>query len=106
MLRYALQPLDCPIRQRCDDSALGDHAVGLAVHNRGWREHVTLYAKENPESLTCAFLDAPSQYARPDLSFTVDRLDEYLYTRRLAERFKTVDFDLKNMIQVADEVCV
>ncbi len=69
-----------------------------------WREHVTLYAKDNPESFNCAFLEAPEECARPDLSFTVDRLDGYLYTRRLAERFKTVDFALKNLIEVADEV--
>ena len=68
-----------------------------------WREHVTLYAKDNPESFACAFLEAPEECARPDLSFTVDRLDEYLYTRRLAECFKTVDFALKNLIEVADE---
>jgi spore coat polysaccharide biosynthesis protein SpsF len=71
-----------------------------------WREHVTLYAKDNPESLACASLEAPPLYARPDLSFTVDSLDEYLYTRRLAERFKTIDFDLKSLIEVADEVSV
>lgn len=71
-----------------------------------WREHVTLYAKDNPQSLPCAFVEAPVECARPDLSFTVDRLDKYLYTRRLAERFKTVDFDLKNLIEVADEVSV
>ena len=69
-----------------------------------WREHVTLYAKDNPESFACAFLEAPEECARPDLSFTIDRLDEYLYTRRLAERLKTVDFALKNLIEVADEV--
>jgi len=68
-----------------------------------WREHVTLYAKDNPESFACAFLEAPAECARPDLSFTVDRLEEYLYTRGLAERFKTVDFALKNLIEVADE---
>jgi len=71
-----------------------------------WREHVTLYAKDNPQTLACAFLTAPEECARPDLSFTVDRLDEYLYTRQLAERFKTVDFDLKNLIEVADEASV
>lgn len=71
-----------------------------------WREHVTLYAKDNPQSLPCAFLQARAEFARPDLSFTVDRLDEYLYTRRLAETFKTVDFDLKNLIEAADEVSV
>jgi hypothetical protein len=36
-------------------------------------------------------------------SFSVDRLDEYPYTRNLAEHLKTVDFDLKNLIKVADK---
>jgi spore coat polysaccharide biosynthesis protein SpsF len=80
--------------------------IDSIAHTSPWREHVTLYAKDNPQSISCAFLEPPLGLARPDLSFTVDRLEEYLYTRRLAERFKTVDFDLKNLIEVADEVSV
>ena len=68
-----------------------------------WREHVTLYAKQNPKVLTCAFLNAPPECRRPDLSFTVDTIDEYLYTRDLAERFSSVDFELKSLIDLADE---
>lgn len=68
-----------------------------------WREHVTLYARQNPKALTCACLEAPAECSRPDLSFTVDTMDEYLYTRDLAERFSTVDFELTNLIEVADE---
>jgi spore coat polysaccharide biosynthesis protein SpsF len=70
------------------------------------REHVTLYAKQNPQVLKTAMLAAPRECSRPDLSFTVDTLNEYLYTRDLAGHFSTIDFDLKNMIAVADEVCV
>jgi spore coat polysaccharide biosynthesis protein SpsF len=66
------------------------------------REHVTLYAKENPQELRCAFLKPDAPFDRPDLSFTVDTLDEYLYARTLAEQFSTTDFELKNLIAVAD----
>jgi len=71
-----------------------------------WREHVTLYAKENPHRVDCAFLDARPGCKRPDLSFTVDELPEYLYARRIADCFDTIDFGLKNLIEVADELPV
>jgi spore coat polysaccharide biosynthesis protein SpsF len=80
--------------------------IDSVANTPSWREHVTLYAKDHPHSLRCAFLEAPPECVRPDLSFTVDRLEEYLYTRRLAASFKTVDFDLKNLIEAADEVSV
>jgi spore coat polysaccharide biosynthesis protein SpsF len=67
-----------------------------------WREHVTLYAKENPHMLSCAFLQAPAGCNRPDVSLTVDTLDEYLHARALASAFSTTDFELKNLIEVAD----
>ena len=70
------------------------------------REHVTLYAKENPQALRTTFLKARPECARPDLTFTIDKLDEYLYTRGLAENFATIDFELKNLIAVADEALV
>ena len=70
------------------------------------REHVTLYAKQNPQALNCAFLAASQDCARPDLSFTVDTLGEYLYTREIAGQFSDIDFELKNLIAVADEVSV
>jgi spore coat polysaccharide biosynthesis protein SpsF len=71
-----------------------------------WREHVTLYAKENSHTLNCAFLNPPPECNRPDLSFTVDELHEYLYTREMAAAFHTIDFGLKNLIELADEVPV
>jgi spore coat polysaccharide biosynthesis protein SpsF len=67
------------------------------------REHVTLFAKENPKAFRCAFLDPRPGCGRADLSFTVDTLDEYLYTRAIAERFPMADFDLKDLIAVADQ---
>jgi len=66
------------------------------------REHVTLYAKENPDAFRAAFLKPPAECERPDLSFTVDKLEEYLYAREIAEQFPTTDFELKNLIAVAD----
>lgn len=66
------------------------------------REHVTLYAKENPEAFRCTFLESRPECRRPDLSFTVDHLVEYLYTREIAEQFPTTDFELKNLIAIAD----
>jgi len=66
------------------------------------REHVTLYAKENPETLRCAFLQARPGCDRHDLSFTVDTLDQYLQARKYAEHFPTTDFDLEHLIAAAD----
>ena len=67
------------------------------------REHVTLYAKEKPEGLRCAFLEPREGCDRPDLSFTVDTLDQYLYARRIAQKFPTTDFTLQSLIAVADQ---
>lgn len=78
---------------------------GIAETSR-LREHVTLYAKENPEMLNCAFLRPRPECARPDLSFTVDEMFEYAYARELAGRFDNSDFRLKDLIAVADECTV
>lgn len=80
--------------------------IDSVAHTAQWREHVTLYAKENPEALNCVFFPAQPEHRRPDLSFTVDHLHEYLYTRQIAGCFDTIDFGLKNLIEVADEVGV
>ena len=80
--------------------------IDSVAYSSHWREHVTLYAKENPQTLQCAFLDARPGSNRPDLSFTIDDLSEYLYVRRIAECFNTIDFGLKNLIEVADELLV
>jgi spore coat polysaccharide biosynthesis protein SpsF len=70
------------------------------------REHVTLYAKENPQALRCAFLEPRPDCDRADLNFTVDTLNEYLYTRGIAQQLPTTDFGLKNLIAIADAVDV
>lgn len=80
--------------------------IDSAANTAPWREHVTLYAKENPQTLRCKVLDARPECNRPDLSFTVDTLDEYLQTREIAAHFATIDFELKNLIAVADEAGV
>ena len=80
--------------------------IDSVAYSSHWREHVTLYAKENPQTLQCAFLDARPGCNRPDLSFTIDDLPAYLYVRRIAECFNTIDFGLKNLIEVADELLV
>jgi len=77
--------------------------IDSVAKTAAWREHVTLYAKENPEALQCAFLEPRQGCDRPDLSFTVDTLDEYQYARRIAQKFPTTDFTLKNLIAVADQ---
>jgi len=77
--------------------------INTVANTSRWREHVTLYAKENPQALKCLFLQATLESRRPDLSFTIDELQEYLYTREIAGCFNTIDFNLKNLIEVADE---
>ena len=77
--------------------------IDSAAKTAALREHVTLYAKENPEALHCAFLEPREGCGRPDLSFTVDTPEDYLYARRLAQKFPTTEFTLKSLIAVADQ---
>jgi len=77
--------------------------IDAVANTRPWREHVTLYAKENPQVLKCAFLKPRPGCDRPDLSFTVDKYDEYLHVKGLAGQFPDVSFGLKNLIALADE---
>ncbi len=67
------------------------------------REHVTLYAKENPGALNCEFLNPEPVLNRPELNFTVDSLNEYLYVREIAETLPAGGFGLKEIIAVADD---
>jgi len=69
---------------------------------RPWREHVTLYAKENSHMLHCVFLQACHGFARPDLSFTVDHPHEYEYVRDLFYRLPRPNFSLQELIALAD----
>ena len=76
--------------------------IDSAADTPEWREHVTLYAKQRPETLKCAFLQPRPGLARPDLSFTVDHREEYSYVRELANNFTDPYFSLKNLIDTAD----
>jgi spore coat polysaccharide biosynthesis protein SpsF len=77
--------------------------IDSVAHTQPWREHVTLYAKENPQALKCAFLEPRPGCHRPDLSFTVDKYEEYLYAQGLAAQCPDMSFGLKNLIAFADE---
>ena len=67
-----------------------------------WREHVTLYAKENRNMLRCAWLRPGMGCDRPDLSFTVDHLHEYERVRELCSKLPSPNFPLKDLIALAD----
>jgi len=69
---------------------------------RRWREHVTLYAKENRNMLRCAWLRPRPGCDRPDLSFTVDHLDEYERVRDLCAKLPSPNFLLKDLIAMTD----
>jgi spore coat polysaccharide biosynthesis protein SpsF len=81
-------------------------SIDAVAHSDRWREHVTLYAKENPDVLRCAFLTSRPERGRPDLRFTVDEMDDYVYVRNLCEHFKNRDFSLMELIAAADELDV
>lgn len=76
--------------------------IDSVATSAAWREHVTLYAKDNPHALRCLALEPPAELRRPDLSFTIDTLDEYLYAKQIAESFASIDFELKNLTAYAD----
>lgn len=67
-----------------------------------WREHVTLYAKENRNMLRCASLRPSPKCDRPDLSFTVDHPAEYERVRDLCAKLPGPNFLLKDLIAMAD----
>lgn len=71
-----------------------------------WREHVTLYAKDHPHVLRCSFEPAPPEVARPDLSYTIDSLEEYLKLKDLCARIPNHKFPLKELIALADKAAV
>ncbi len=81
-------------------------SIDRVAHTSRWREHVTLYAKENPSAMRCLFLDPPADCRRPDLSFTVDHPHEYEHVREIANSFESIDFSLKTLIGVADDVAM
>jgi spore coat polysaccharide biosynthesis protein SpsF len=71
-----------------------------------WREHVTLFAKENQNMLRCAYLRPRPDCDRRDLSFTVDHQNEYERVSELCERLPGPNFPLKDLIALADKPIV
>lgn len=67
-----------------------------------FREHVTLFAKENPHLMRCGFLRAPRELARSDMSFTVDRQEDYDFAQTLFKKLSGVNFSLQELITLAD----
>jgi spore coat polysaccharide biosynthesis protein SpsF (cytidylyltransferase family) len=53
--------------------------------------------------LRCSFQDAPPDWSRPDLSYTIDTLDEYLKLKDLCAHIPNPDFPLKALIALADK---
>lgn len=80
--------------------------IDSVANTQRWREHVTLFAKENRHAVRCAFLPARTGCNRPDLSFTVDTPDEYRYVKSLAAGLPSEDFQLKKLIEFADQANV
>jgi hypothetical protein len=56
--------------------------------------------------LRCSFEEAPRDCARPDLSYTVDSLEEYLQMKDLCARVPHPNFPLKELIALADKPAV
>jgi spore coat polysaccharide biosynthesis protein SpsF len=56
-----------------------DQLAKLARH----REHVTLFAKENPERFRLAFLSPPDALHRPEIRLTVDTWEDFMFMEDL-----------------------
>lgn len=76
--------------------------IDTVASTQRWREHVTLYAKENSHMLRCAFLQPRVGCGRPDLSYTVDYRSEYEHIREICEKLPGPNFSLKDLIAIAD----
>ena len=69
------------------------------AHEARWREHVTLYAKENPSDTGGIFLQPRPACECPDLSLTVDEMPDYLRVQEVARKLDRIDFDLPALIR-------
>ena len=74
------------------------------AHEERWREHVTLYAKENPGRTGTVFLIPPPACECPELRLTVDELPDYLRVKEIARRLDGTAFDLPTLIQYAQNL--
>lgn len=75
--------------------------IAETAHEERWREHVTLYAKENPATTGAIFLVARPSCECPELSLTVDEPPDYLRAQEIAKNMEGIDFDLPALIQQA-----
>lgn len=50
-------------------------------------EHVTLYLYKNPDKYKILELPSPKKYNYPELSFTIDTLEEYLTIKEIYDKF-------------------
>ena len=80
--------------------------IGEIADQDRWREHVTLYAKENLAAAGGECLEPRPACESPDLRLTVDDLPDYLRVREIAGRLDGLDFDLSTLIQEAQQVGV
>jgi spore coat polysaccharide biosynthesis protein SpsF len=80
--------------------------IDTAATTGRWREHVTLYAKENPHLFRCSFEDAPPEWSYPQLSYTIDTLGDYLKIKELCACIPNPNFPLKELIALADKAAV
>ena len=78
--------------------------IGEVADQDRWREHVTLYAKENLSAAGGECLAPRPACADNDLSLTVDELSDYLRVREVAGQLDGLDFDLSTLIQQAQQL--
>ena len=78
--------------------------ISETVHEERLREHVTLYAKENPSDTGGIFLESRPACECPELSLTVDELPDYLWVQEVARSLKGTEFDLPALIQQAQSL--
>ncbi len=74
------------------------------AHEERWREHVTLYAKENPSDAGGIFLDARPGCESPNLRLTVDELPDYLRVQAVARKLDGIEFNIPMLIQQAQNL--
>ncbi len=69
-----------------------------------WREHVTLYAKENLKEARGEFLQPRPRCDRPEIRLTVDELPDYLLAQEVARNLNDLDFDISALISQAESI--
>jgi spore coat polysaccharide biosynthesis protein SpsF len=70
------------------------------------REHVTLYAKENPQLFRSSRQQAPGECRRPDLRWTVDTHADYAAVGDLCARLPNPRIPLQDILGLADRPVV